>query len=298
VIMKAIVKFIGLLLLISACKNSPQIDHISIGADRFITIDIEKGARITSFTLGDYEAIVSELDNPNYYGSTAWPAPQSDWDWPPPQALDALAYTRNAKKENLYHSAVDSALQISMTKEIKLLPEDRVEITYGIKNKGSTSYQVGAWEVTRVNTGISFFPVDSLMVMEESNLPGIEIEKNVAWCTYSEELHPVGGKKYFESGKEGWLAHLNDNVLFLKTYDDISPHQVPPSHGEIEIYTQADKPSYTELEIHGPYVSLEPGHSCTMTVRWKLYEVPTNIRTLDREELLTWVRNLVIKQKG
>lgn len=60
-------------------------------------------------------------------------------------------------------------------------------------------------------------------------------------------------QKLFSTAKEGWIAHYRNGVLLVKCFPDISLSQLPPGHGEVEIYV-APNGKYVELENHGEYV--------------------------------------------
>ncbi len=294
--MKSSVYLLGMCVLFFSCSvEQRDIVVYEIGNHRAISIDPVHGARIVEFSYEDYNAIITSEENGEYYGSTFWPAPQSDWNWPPPQAIDEGEYSRVG---SIYTSNVDKNLQVSAGKEIKIMENEIAEITYSLINRGGSIVNIGGWEISRVRPGLSFFPPDTALNMEESNLPGVRILDSMVWYKYDEQLHPTDGKKYFESGREGWLAHAERGYLFLKTYADVDIASLPPAHGEIELYTQADKPAYTELEIHGPYMALAPGEELEFKVRWKLYKIPKEIIIKEGSvSLLEWTRSLVEKQK-
>ena len=68
---------------------------------------------------------------------------------------------------------------------------------------------------------------------------------------------------------KGWLAYLNNGLLLLKKFDDLSPTQPAPGEAEIQVYVNRGK-TYIELESQGAYTNLAPGESLTWTVRWQL----------------------------
>ena len=67
---------------------------------------------------------------------------------------------------------------------------------------------------------------------------------------------------------KGWLAYLNNGLLLLKKFDDLSPTQPAPGEAEIQVYVNRGK-TYIELESQGAYTNLAPGESLTWTVRWR-----------------------------
>ena len=60
----------------------------------------------------------------------------------------------------------------------------------------------------------------------------------------------------------------------------------------VEVYTE---PDYTELEILSPLRKLMIGESMHFSIRWRLHQLPTEIKT-DREKrtaALTWLNRFV-----
>jgi len=49
--------------------------------------------RITSFLVDGRNFLTDDKVDSLNWGSTFWPSPQSDWDWPPPAAIDNEPYT-------------------------------------------------------------------------------------------------------------------------------------------------------------------------------------------------------------
>ena len=52
----------------------------------------DKGGLITAWKLDGRNVLLATADSDSLDGSTFWPSPQSDWDWPPPHAIDAAPY--------------------------------------------------------------------------------------------------------------------------------------------------------------------------------------------------------------
>ena len=80
----------------------PQGGPITLTRDSIsLTVDPSYGARLTSLKYGDRELLNVVRDSMGFtYGSTAWPSPQADWNWPPPAALDREPYTVQKVEEH------------------------------------------------------------------------------------------------------------------------------------------------------------------------------------------------------
>ena len=60
-------------------------------------------------------------------------------------------------------------------------------------------------------------------------------QNDVTW--FDSATFPVGDNtKLNADGKGGWLAHVADGVLFLKTFEDLPVSSQVPGEGEVEIY--------------------------------------------------------------
>ena len=75
-------------------------------------------------------------------------------------------------------------------------------------------------------------------------------------------------RKINADGK-GWLAYLNDGLLLVKKFEDLSADAPAPGEAEIQVYVNRGK-TYIELESQGAYVTLAPGERLTWTVKWML----------------------------
>ncbi|MBV6647988.1 MAG: DUF4380 domain-containing protein, partial [Cyclobacteriaceae bacterium] len=140
---------------------------------------------------------------------------------------------------------------------------------------------------------LSFFPVanDPLGIESFNALKSVKKSSGVCWY----EFHPDSVKraqKLYEDGKEGWLAHKNGDMLFLKTFQDLNQDEIPPGHGEVEIYAHKNG-LYVELENHSQFQSLAPGDSFRYTVRWYFKPIPDEIKAdSGSQQLVDWVRQL------
>lgn len=246
-----------------------------------VTMRVSKmGGRIVSFKYGSEEILTQSNEHENF-GSTLWTSPQSGWGWPPYKVLDEKEYEGGITGDFLWlRSEADSVSGFQMEKIFT--PDYRnsgLTITYVIRNISKVTKSVGAWEVTRVPAGdLSFFPKGKFAKMPESNLKGVSESKGIIWFQGNNKKFE-GGQKLFSSGRNGWVAHIHKNILFVKMYPDIKVSELAPLQGEVEIYADGNR-IYEELENHGTYQLLMPGDSLKYQVGWYLRELPANTEVI------------------
>ncbi len=249
------------------------------------------GARISSLKLDGVEFLFLDRGSPNW-GSTLWPAPQSAWNWPPPDALDNAAYTGGPQGSVLILvGPKDGTTQLAFTKRF-IADDADTSFTqmYVIRNVGSASRQVAPWQITRVLPGgLTFFPAGQ--GAGRGNLAGqVKTVEEWNWFDLDAAALPGGTPKYFADGAEGWMAHVDKhNNLLLESFADISPSEAAPDEAEIEIYADNGK-RYMEIEHQGAYVTLPAGDSLFWTTRWYLRKLPSSIsRTPGDPALMAYV---------
>jgi len=243
-------------------------------------IDPNLGARIISARIGEDELLLQERKDLLNWGSTFWIAPQSMWNWPPPEALHLGKYEAEIVKDKLVlKSEVDQQFGFRVVKTILITDDNSLDILYQIINESDSVQQIGPWEVTVVPAigAKVFFPTSNNPEGTNSNIKFPE-SNGISWFDYiPEELQEW--HKIFRNPSDGWLAHINkNNTLFVKKFDVISPDEIAPGQGNVEVYI-SKKSEYIELENHGRYTMLNPGESLKYRVKWY-------IKKIDHEDFL------------
>ncbi len=195
------------------------------------------------------------------FGSTFWSSPQSDWNWPPPPEIDSEPYAASLDGAVLSLSGTTAAgLGLAVKKKFST---DRqvgaVSVEYTLANRGSQPRWVAPWEITRVAAGgLTLFPMGEGGPRKGAqDLLSPTIVNGVAWFAY-DAAAITADQKLFADGKEGWIAHVDGDLLLVKSFADTSPGQAAPGEAEIEIYANASH-TYVEVENQGAYVHLAPG---------------------------------------
>ena len=237
----------------------------------------EEGGLITKFRLNG-EEMLSTLTGANAYGSTFWPSPQSDWDWPPPSAIGADAYTVSVESDTntiVLTSGVDTDLGVQVVKRFSPdLENMAVELSYTIVNTGETARSFAPWEITRVEPGgLTFFALGSEIfdIGSMQPLPIAQVD-GLVWFDNPVESEMSGNYKLFADGAGGWLAHVQNNMMFIKAFADETSDARAPDEAEIEIYAKGG--AYVEVEQQGAYQSVPSGGERSWTVKWFLRALP------------------------
>jgi hypothetical protein len=265
--------------------------------DTVFAVDAAKAGRIVTFSLAGKNILTAAKNSQdNNWGSTFWPSPQSAWNWPPPAELDPGPYTAALCGATLSLTSQTSAsLGLSVTKQFSVdAATGVVTIQYGLVNHGTQARSVAPWEITRVAAGgLTFFPMgEGAPTKGAQDLLGLQITGGVAWFAY-DAAAIVNDQKVFADGHEGWIAHVDGNLLLIKAFTDTPATQAAPGEAEIEIYTDAGH-SYIEVENQGAYLSVAPGATSTWTVRWFLRQLDASVSVQPGSaDLLTLVRGLV-----
>lgn len=269
--------------------------YVFRGGATELEVDPAIGGRVTRFSIDGREVltgpdvVASGPDVlPNMFGSTFWTSPQSDWGWPPEPELDSAAHPATLEGHVLALSSppgartgygVDKRFQFDVSRNV-------VRIDYALVNY-SASAPAAPWEVTRVpKTGLVFFPSEAAPAPEST--VSSQTVNGVAWLDVDQV--PAGDVKLFQDGSEGWLAYVNDDVIFIKTFQDVPQSQQASGEAEVEVFVSGGF-GYVEVEQQGPYELVPSGESSTWSVRWILRRRPVDVSaTLGSSDLVDWVR--------
>ena len=249
--------------------------------DATMTIDASRGGKIISFKYQDKE-VLSQTRFPNSFGSTFWTSPQSDWNWPPVQEYDSKPYEAEVSAESLTLTGQNSErFGFRVCKHFSVDPKDgAIAITYTIINESDKERKVAPWEISRVpNGGMVFFQAKE--ATPANNMKGLPFvyEKGAAWYVMDEARE---NRKINADGK-GWLAFVDNGLMFIKTFDDLDASEPAPAEAEIQIYANPGK-TFVEIEEQGAYQTLAPGEKLDWTVRW--YLVPCDLPAEPSKKLL------------
>ena len=265
--------------------------------DTQFAVDANLGGRIVTFAFSGRNILTGPAVDPANFGSTLWPSPQTDWGWPPPAQIDSAPYAASIDAAVLSLSgATAPGLGLAVEKEFSADGKSGVvTVLYTLANRGSQARQVAPWEITRVAAGgLTFFPMGEGGPRKgPQDLLSPAIVDGVAWFAYNAATI-TADQKLFADGLEGWIAHVDGDLLLVKSFADTPTSQAAPGEAEIEIYANAGH-TYVEVENQGAYVSLAPGAATTWTVRWILrkLDLAATPASVGSAALVDLVRSLV-----
>lgn len=193
-------------------------------------------------------------------------------------------------------------VQVTKTLELSLRSDQipQLLLTYDLKNCRQVAVTYAPWEVSRVSAGgLSFYGAQTLPFgVEPFPMPVTQQAQGIVWWDHRRSGsidQQYRDQKLFGDAAEGWLAHLDGALLFLKQFEDVGPADQAPGEGEIEIYVNGDR-TYVEMEVQGPYRRIEPGESLRWQVKWSLHPLPPALAgsAADDRSIAKWVRRLVL----
>ena len=286
----------------SGTVKPEMVDHkyrITIGNQEML-IDPERGGRIVSLLMDNKDFLTDSTINNFNWGSTFWLSPQRDWNWPPSAEIDNKPYRASIENNTLIMTSMqDPKTGLVVTKNISgESASQSFVLQYTITNRSNLPQHVAPWEVTRVKpNGIAFFPAGKDNA-RGGLLPSTTLQDGIFWFTYDKQKLPLkGDRQIYADGSEGWLGQVNDNLLLLKKFPDISPEDTAPGEGEVELYASEvsdDNPGYVEIEHQGAFTTLQPGASFAWTCTWIFRKLPANVQVgKGNKALIEFVRKLI-----
>jgi hypothetical protein len=261
---------------VSTCDRAPELPQegpVTISRDGIsLTVEPDYGGRITSLTLNGKEVLQTQRDSAGLtFGSTAWPSPQSDWDWPPPPTLDREPYTlqRLDSTSILLISKEDPDSGLTLQKRYRLGPQRDIGLTYWLTYRGDSTLSVAAWENTRLPyRGRITFTADSVRVRDE--LPATVETRDSVHTIVFDERHERPTKIFANLDTVPVSFHTDDFVLEKHTVvQDF--YRVAPGQAPLEIYFNPQA-GFMEFELQGDYRKLSYGQTATLRTKWVLRE--------------------------
>jgi hypothetical protein len=233
-----------------------------------LELDPMDGGRIVELSLAGRSVVVPRSESVRAYGSSFWPSPQSDWNWPPPPELDALPWRARIDGPAIVAESLENQQQrLSASQRIEALASGGFVIDYRIKNLSSAARKLAGWQNTRVRPrGLTFFPSSGPAYPQSAF--SLAPQGGVMWFAHGGHADARKGK-LFADGDEGWLAHVDGDLLFVKVFPDVARERQAPGEGDVEIYVDPAG-EFVEVEQQGPYEEVAPGGELHWSCRWAL----------------------------
>jgi hypothetical protein len=298
------------LVLLSACDKQDELQvpqFVSRQADNFVlnnghatlTVSPAKGGRVVGLTMNGFELLAVEKkgnDQISSFGSVLWSSPQSEWSWPPLLEHNTKPFSVGCDKDRtaiILTSEIEPKTGYQLVKSYSIgTKAETFAITYKIINHSDKEKWVAAIENTRVlPEGLVFFPKGDTEPSGGIFYPlQIEVLNDIVWHKFEPEKIRQDHHKVMMDGKEGWLAYLRNEYLFVQRFIDVAPDRVPDTEREIEIFGHADR-IFAELKHQSALHFLKPGESFEWEVEWQVKKLADEIDLqIGSQDLLNAVR--------
>jgi hypothetical protein len=227
----------------------------------------------------------------SFGGDKTWPAPQSDWNWPPPTAFDAASHTVSTAPDGTVTltSPVDPKSGLRAIRRIILDPVEpvmRIATTY--EKISGDPVTVSVWVITQVRDPVAVFmpvPEKSLFpagATKEWPVPAEFLRRETGWMRFTR--NPDKSQK---TGNDGTaLVWAGTRQLLRITIPRIPGAAYPDSGCSVEIYANEDPFPYVELETLGPLKTLSLGERSSATATYRLARRSTESLEADVHTLL------------
>lgn len=222
-------------------------------------------------------------------GHRLWHAPESlDRTYMPDN--DGLAFQELADGVRLVQQP-EPVTSVTKSIEIHLDPQrPQLTLLHTLRNDGSAPIELAPWAITQLKLGgIAILPHQIKPLDKDGLLPNrsLVLWPYTRWQDPRLELREryiaVQGRSELPACKvgylnrDGWIAYLNNQVLFIKRFQPASDLPHPDFNCNAEVYC-GDQ--FIELETLAPLVRLEPGQSTSHREVWQLREKIDSRQTL------------------
>ncbi len=262
-------------------------------SDWSFEVDPSVGGRVVAFRVGGQNLLVGPELDPGNYGSTFWTSPQSAWAWPPVAEIDHAPYAPSIEGDAIVLRGPQSPL-LGVSVEKRFTADGKrnaIVSEFRVRNVGSMPVVLAPWQISRVPSGgLSFFPTGD-GAFAPSNL-AVRQAGGITWYAF-DAAAVTDHQKLFADGREGWLAHIAGDALFVKRFVPVPRVRQAPGEAQIEIYATPAH-TYVEIEAQGSYDEIAPGETLTWQVTWLARRLPPGVAAAVGDPALAdFVRTLV-----
>jgi len=272
--------------------------------DTYFEVNPMLGGRVVNVHLKGGQNLLGAGKDADNMGSTFWPSPQSAWSWPPTDTAASIGNINNAP----YTATTDdtsmtlvgmaaSSIGISVTKKFAAdLAKEAIVATYTMTGSGKMA---APWEITRFKqAGVTFYPTGSDTPKGNADMdpPVFTMAAGCTWVAAPGTFASASAKdqKLFADGKDGWLAHAENDWVIVKKFTDTNGMAAT---GESEIQAYLNNPDnagnptpYMEVEQQGAYGAV----GTAWTVTWFVRKLPSGVTAMaGSQALVDFVKSLV-----
>jgi hypothetical protein len=249
------------------------------------------------------QAIDARTENIGYLGHEIWLGPQSHWwaqqnvnperaakkaVWPPDPYLSLAKYTvaKKTALELIVDSPASPVSGISLSKRYALVPgkANSLQVEVSATNRRDRKVAWDIWFNTRTHGDTRVYvpledgtQVRTQAIGDDAAAP---LRYSVAERIFSLDIvAPPPGQsarsgKIFLQPAYGWMAGFRGEQAFIVQFALQARTAIHPEQGQIELFSDyrpaAMENSLLEMEVHAPYVALEPGKTMKAAELWTI----------------------------
>lgn len=279
-------------------------------AELIITLDV--GPRIISYRAGDGESILGTLsEQMGGVGETECLIRGGHRLWIAPEIPEITCDKDNfpvdyeeTQEGHCFSSRQRKPVAVKKTLVVRLNPNDSgTTIEHRLTNEGDEPVPLSSWGLTIMAAGGSaIIPQPPLIPHPEGLLPN----RGMILWPYTDLSDPrwTLGRDFFMlrqssdgsptkmglTHREGWVAYLLDDQLFIKGLPCVQGGQYPDGGCNFETFTDA---RILEIESLSPLAEVEPGESIGHTEQWFLFDHIDPAEITSEEALAEWITPFV-----
>lgn len=236
-----------------------------------------------------------------FNGHIVWIGPQKEWwahqdlnperrehksDWPPDPYIIYGHFEITVQNDTLIKMVgPDSPVSgVRLEKEISITQAGIVTFTATLVNSIDKEVSWDIWMNTRLDgfakcwVPVSEDGILDLMKKDTERTEATPYEIDSGFFTYLPSIPGAGHQEQVQEARlnpsAGYMAGFNNGQMLLIRFDKLDQNVIHPNHGQVELYSYVDrsgKDTLLELELHGPYKTLTPGESISLTESWQLF---------------------------
>jgi hypothetical protein len=215
----------------------------------------------------------------NWGGDKLWPAPQSNWGWPPPADIDGAPHQAVIQGTMVeLRSPVCRRFGVRFTRRMYLSP-NRAEFTTVnyMDGQRDATQRLAVWQVAQVdNPDYAELPAQvgkSRFAKGVEAYEGTKLE--MPWIEFRGDFarlyrQSAGVAKYGSDGPDGRVSSVRDGVRFTIRTELDPKAEYPDGNKALQVYLSQDPLKYVELELNSPLVDLPPYGQARLTTVWSL----------------------------
>ncbi len=211
----------------------------------------------------------------SFGGDKTWPAPQTLWNWPPPDIFDAAPLTArvNDDRSVTLTSPESPRFHLRTVRRIALDPTEpvmRVETTY--EKISGEPVTVSVWVISQLRDPVAgFMPVPARSKFPTGAAPTWPMpeafrKREVDWVRITRDR-----AESHKTGNDGSvLVWAGERQLLRIDLSRVAGADYPDDGCSVEVYTNADPVPYVEFETLSPLKTLKPGDQLSSTNTYRL----------------------------